>query len=141
MLKKQVQSYKSNEISTAGKLKLVIMMYDGVIRYLKECKNRIKKGDIAGMGLYLSKAQRIIDELQESLNTHGGGDVAKNLGSLYKYIATNLTKANINGNTVPIIDESINILENLRQSWREVLLSSPKGAEQSPDSQRITIQL
>lgn len=141
MLKKQVQSYKSNEISTAGKLKLVIMMYDGVIRYLKECKNKIKKGDIAGRGLYISKAQSIIDELQESLNTQDGGDVAKNLGSLYKYIVANLTKANINGNATPIIDESINILENLRQSWQEVMANPPKGSEQTTASRRLTIQL
>lgn len=140
MLKKQVQSYKSNEISTAGKLKLVIMMYDGVIRYLKESKNKIKKGDVAGRGLYISKAQRIIDELQASLNRSNGGDVAKNLGSLYKYIAANLTKANINGNAVPIIDESINILENLRQSWHEVTVNSPGGVDQSPAPQRLTIQ-
>jgi len=141
MLKKQVQSYKSNEISTAGKLKLVIMMYDGVIRYLKECKNKIKNGDIAGRGLYISKAQRIIDELQESLNTHDGGDVAKNLGNLYKYIATNLTQANINGKTTPIIDESINILESLRESWHEVMVNSPKESEQIPASRRLTIQM
>jgi len=140
MLKKHVQSYKSNEVSTAGKLKLVIMMYDGVIRYLKECKNKIEKGDIAGKGLYISKAQRIINELHESLNSNNGGEVAKNLGSLYKYIDANLTQANINGNAASIIDESINILENLRQSWHEVALNSPKGAEQSPAPKRLTIQ-
>lgn len=120
MINRQVMAYMTAEVSTASKLKLVVMMYDGAIRFLNECKKRIDAGDIAGRGLYISKAQGIIGELQESLNVQQGGDIAVQLEQLYGFVITNLTKANIKGDKVAI-DQALSVLENLRSAWGEVM--------------------
>jgi flagellar protein FliS len=141
VIKREVHAYKNNEVSTASKLRLIIMMYDGVIHYLEACKKKAKEGDIAGRGLYISKAQRVIGELQESLNRQQGGDVARNLEKLYSYINASLTKANIDGD-VTVIDQCIQILGNLRTAWAEVMANSPRGkGEDSNGSNRVTIQM
>lgn len=139
MIKKQVRAYSHNEISTASKLRLIVMMYDGVIRYLEEYKKRLEADDIAGRGLYISKAQRVIGELQESLNKKEGGEVSQNLENLYSFINSSLTRANING-TAENIDHSITILQNLRDAWSQVMAAAPKGnGENLNGPRRVTL--
>jgi len=113
------QAYKDNEVSTGSNLKLVMLMYDGVIRFLKECKNKIEENDIAGRGIYLSKAQQIINELQGSLNSQKGGEVAEQLEKVYSLVISKLTQANISGD-VELVDQSIQILEELRLAWSQI---------------------
>ena len=115
------------------------MMYDGVIRFLEEYKKRLKAGDIAGRGIYLIKAQRVIGELQESLNKKEGGEVSQNLENLYNFINASLTQANIDG-SADNIDHSIAILENLRDAWSQVMAATPKGnGENLNGPQRVTL--
>lgn len=120
MINRQLQAYKENEVNTASKIKLVIMMYDGSIRFLKECKKKMRENDIAGRGLYISKAQRVISELQVSLNRRKGGEVAENLEKLYSLLISKLTYANIKGDG-ELIDQSLEILESLRMAWDTVI--------------------
>ncbi len=139
MIKREVRAYRHNEINTASRLRLIVMMYDGVIRYLEEYKKRLEIGDIAGRGVYAIKAQRVIGELQESLNKKQGGEVSQNLENLYNFINSSLTQANIDGNA-DNIDHSIKILENLRDAWSKVMADTPKGnGDNLNGSQRVTL--
>lgn len=142
MVNRQLMAYKTAEVGTASKIKLVIMMYDGAIRFLNECKKRIDKGDIAGRGLYISKAQRIVSELQDSLNIQQGGEIALQLEQLYTFLIHNITKANLKGEKM-YIDQSIAVLENLRDAWKQVMGNAQ--ARQMEDTartnQKVAIQL
>ena len=141
MMKREIHAYRHSEISTASKLQLIVMMYDGVIRYLEEYKKRLKEDDIAGRGLYMSKAQRVISELQESLNKKQGGEVSQNLENLYNFISSSLAQSNIDGNSANI-DHSITILQNLRDAWSQVMAATPKGNGNGNDlngERRVTI--
>lgn len=136
-----IAAYKNSEVGSAGKMRLVILMYDGIIRFLGECMNKMEKGDVAGRGLYISKAQKILNELQGSLNKQVGGEVAENLERLYSFIMNNLTNANINGDTA-LIEQSIKVLRNLRDAWQQLMSGEQKEEAQStPDNQRLAIQL
>lgn len=143
-MKRQVMAYRTAEVNTASRLKLVIMMYDGAIRFLNECKKRIDAGDIAGRGLYISKAQRIIGELQETLDMQQGGEIAVQLERLYTFVIQNLTKANIKGDKAAI-DHSLQVLENLRTAWQEVMLNAQAKAaaeqQQASAMPRVAIHL
>ena len=139
MIKRQVHAYKHNEINTASRLRLIIMMYDGVIRYMEEYKKRLEAGDIAGRGIYLAKAQSVISELQQSLNKKQGGEVSQNLENLYNFINGSLTQANIDGNASNV-DHSITILRNLRDAWSQVMAAAPKGnGDNLNGSRRVTL--
>ena len=137
-------AYKTAEVGTASKLKLVIMMYDGAIRFLNECKKRIDAGDIAGRGLYISKAQRIIGELQESLNVPQGGEIALQLEQLYSFVILNLTKANVKGDKIAI-DQALHVLENLRDAWRQVMQNAQAKTtaeqQQAASGPRVALQI
>lgn len=140
-MNRQLQTYKSNEVSTASKMKLVILMYDGAIRFLKECKKKIKAGDIPGRGLYISRAQKVISELQDSLNASKGGEVASNLARLYNFLMRNLSEANIDADEAKV-DESIKVMECLREGWSDVITAAPlEQAGENKNSTRVALHM
>ncbi|MCB1177167.1 MAG: flagellar export chaperone FliS, partial [Leptospiraceae bacterium] len=84
-------AYKSNEISTVSQGKLIVMLYEGAIRFLKialENINDPKKYDIVNTNII--KTQDILSELMVSLNLDEGGKVASDLLALYVYFKKKL---------------------------------------------------
>lgn len=114
--------YKINDVSTANRVKLVVMLYDGAIRFLKEAKKRIETNDVPGRSNYLGKALRIVGELHGSLNLRDGGEIAQQLDRLYSFLNAQITMANATG-SVTHIDDSLNVLETLRDGWSRVMKS------------------
>ncbi len=119
------QNYKEVEIETASGLKLVVMLYQGAIKFLNIAKeaNSSKRYDIVNTNII--KAQDIVSELISSLNFEAG-EIAQNLYSLYLYINRRLLEANIQKN-MHIIDEILSLLTTLREAW-EVILGNQKPA-------------
>jgi flagellar protein FliS len=111
--------YKAVQFNTAGQPQLVLMTYDGAIRFAKEAKKRILAKDIPGKGLCIDRAFAAIAELRNSLNLGEGQDVAQSLNNLYFYLTKQLTKANLENDTEPL-DVVIEILTGLRQAWEEM---------------------
>jgi len=125
------QSYKEVDIETASGLKLVVMLYQGAIRFLGIAKEAIrnKKLDVAHNNLL--KAQDIVLELISSLNFEAG-EIAQNLYSLYMYINRRLIEANV-AKDITIIDEVTKLMTTLKEAW-EILLSQQRG--DTPDDQK-----
>ncbi len=139
------QTYKINDVSTVNRMKLVLMLYDGAIRYLKEAKNRIELNDAPGRSAYLSKALRIVGQLHGSLNQTDGGEIAIQLDRLYSFVNMQITRANVTGKAGHV-DNSLGVLEPLRDGWSQVL----KNPETRPmamneasygPTRRITVRL
>jgi flagellar secretion chaperone FliS len=114
-----LRKYKSTQITTASQGQLILMMYDGIVKYLNICKSgfEIKKYDVVNNNII--KAQDIITELMLALRLDAG-DIAKNLYSLYEYMNRRLIEANIKKN-VEICDEILKIVEDLRSVWGQVI--------------------
>ena len=115
------QKYKETEIATADRGKLVVLLYDGAIGFLKNAKQSIQKGNIPGKANNINRAQNIIQELQASLNMDQGGEIAKNLMSLYQFMYVHLVRAKISRDGIKNIDEVISMLSGLNEAWREVI--------------------
>ncbi|MBI3581486.1 MAG: flagellar export chaperone FliS [Nitrospinae bacterium] len=96
------QTYKLNDVSTANRMKLVLMLYDGAIRFLREARNRIELNDAPGRSAYLSKALRIVGQLHGSLNQTEGGEIAVQLDRLYSFINVQISRANVTGKAVHV---------------------------------------
>ena len=60
--------YRRNAISTSGQERLIIMMYEGAIKFTTMAIQSIDEGDIAGQGKYISKTHDIISELSLALD-------------------------------------------------------------------------
>jgi flagellar protein FliS len=125
------KSYKEVDIETASGLKLVVMLYQGAIRFLGIAKDAIRdrKLDVAHNNLL--KAQDIVLELISSLN-FDAGEIAHNLYSLYMYMNRRLIEANV-AKDVTIIDEVIKLMTTLKEAW-ETLLSQQR--DETPNDQK-----
>lgn len=112
-------AYKSNEVMTAPKKKLVIMLYDGAVKNLKIAKLSMGDKNIEKTNNAIIKAQNILAEFMSTLNFDEGGDIAKGLMNLYQYMYDRTIRANIDKNP-EILDEVIGMLEDLRDTWSRI---------------------
>lgn len=111
--------YRKTEVNTADKIRIVIMLYDGAVNFLRIAKEKLHQRDIAGKGLYLAKTTAIVGELSSSLDMEAGGEIAKNLRNLYTYSLSRLLDANLN-NDHAAFDEVERILLTLSEGWKGI---------------------
>ena len=114
-----VDIYQQTTISTQNKGRLIVMLYEGAIRFLRQAIRDLEVHDYAAKGRNISKAQDIILELNTVLDMEAGGDVAQNLRSLYNFMLRHLSQANLKCDT-QMIREVVSLLEDLNQSWRAI---------------------
>lgn len=133
--KKYYDIYKDTEIQTADQGKLIIMLYDGAIRFLNIAIDNMdfKKYDIVNNNIV--KAQDIITELMLSLNMDQGGEIAQNLFNIYAYIKKRLLEGNIDKDP-KILQEVLKHLTNLRSAWEEAIKKAP--IKTTPAAERQT---
>jgi len=115
-MKNAYQKYKNTSIQSASKEKLLLMLYEGAIRFMKTAIKAAEEKNIAERGWNIGKTFDIIMELNNTLDHKVGGDIAKNLEQLYMYIMEQLTKANISGSPEPL-RSALMVLENLYGGW------------------------
>lgn len=115
-----------SQVETASQTQLVLMLYDGAIRFLslgRETMVRKDTGWVESKNHYLVKSQRIIGELMSTLDhklpPNQGGDVAANLHRLYAYMLPRIVEANLEDKPEPLV-EVIDLLRELRAGWEEV---------------------
>lgn len=111
-----IDQYRKNAVGGASPLQLVVMLYDGALRSMEAGKQAIASQDLFRQNEQLQKAQRIVSELMASLDMDRGGEVAKNLLSLYTFVYNRLVDANIEDRP-EYVDEAIVVMSGLRESW------------------------
>ncbi|BDA78491.1 flagellar protein FliS [Leptospira kobayashii] len=111
--------YKANEISTVSQIKLIVMLFDGAIRFLGIAMDNMNPRKYDVVNNHIIKAQDIITELLLSLNMEEGKEVANGLLSLYIYLKKRLLEANMKKDK-QIVEECIKILTELKTSWEEL---------------------
>ncbi len=114
-----VAAYRQAAVTTQSRGRIVVMLYEGAIKFLKLGAKAIEEGDPAGKGHYINKALDIIDELNMSLDMEAGGEISENLRKLYVFMGTHLAQANSRSDT-KMIREIITLLEELNQGWRAI---------------------
>lgn len=111
-------AYKQNTVKMASKEQLLLMLVDGAVKYTKIAKLAIEQKEIAKAHKELIRVQDIFTELMSTLDRNAG-ETAENLLNLYEFIKTQLAQANIKKD-VQIIDETLPIIEEIRDMWHEV---------------------
>lgn len=114
------ESYKTNDIETASRVKLIVMLYNGAIRFAQIAIEAINNNNIEVANIHIIKSQNIVSELLASLN-FDAGSIANELSSLYIYIHRLLVEGNLQKNTQPI-QEAVELLTNLKEGWDDILL-------------------
>ena len=113
------EAYQDTAVTTQSKGRLIVMLYDGAIKFLKLAIEEIEKKNPEAKGKYITKAKDIINELNIVLDMEAGGEIAANLRSLYLFMNRHLSEANIKQDPQKI-REVITLLEELNQSWKAI---------------------
>lgn len=119
-MKNAYQKYKTTAVQSASKEKLLLMLYEGAIRFTKLAIKAIEEKNIAERGMNIGRTFDIVMELNNTLDHKVGGEIAKNLEQLYMFIMEQLTKANITGTAEPL-QASLKVLENLYEGWSQAI--------------------
>ena len=122
-------AYQKTNVNTASQGRLVVLLYEGAVKHLKaalnlfDSNNKLKPGDIEQFGIHLHKTQAIITELQVSLDMEKGGDISRNLMSLYVYFNEELMDATISHKKEKI-EFILNKVDELAGAWRTIANST-----------------
>lgn len=113
-------TYKSTQIETASQEKILLMLYDGCIKFARQAKHNMEDEEYQASHDKLIQAQDIVTELMSSLDMDVGGDVAQELYQLYDFCLHNLIQANVEKDPTRI-DDVLGVLEELKETWDEVI--------------------
>jgi flagellar secretion chaperone FliS len=113
-------AYKKTSVETASKEQILLMLYQAAIKNCKKAIEAIENKNVAKKGEYIGKMQDIIVELSNSLDFEVGGDVAKELASLYDYILFSSTQANIKLDKTHL-EGCLRVLNTLYDGWTEAV--------------------
>ena len=114
-----IDVYKDTSVTTQSKGNLVVMLYDGAIKFMKMAIQEIESNNHEAKGQYIKKAQDIIVELNTVLDMEAGGEIALNLRKLYLYMGRRLNEANTKQDPKRI-SEVITLMEELNQGWKAI---------------------
>ncbi len=129
MYNQAYNAYKKASVKTASQAELVVLLYEGAVKKLTSASSKFTpdgKLPVANIESFSSdvlRAQEIITELQVSLDMEKGGEIARNLMSLYLFFNDQLRSANISKNKDKI-DSVLNMMSQLTESWRQAAESS-----------------
>lgn len=118
MINNPYQKYMQNNIMLSSPEKLLLMLVDGLSRFVKTAKIAIEEKDTVKANENLIKAQDIVAELMSSLNMDY--EISEGLSQLYDFIYQRLIDANIKKD-IKIIEEIEPIIEDLKNTWHEAL--------------------
>ena len=118
--KSAYKQYATVHISTVDRGRLLLMLYDGCIKFLKHAKDGLEHRDIPKFARFLSKAQAIISELMLTLDFEKGGEIARDLDRLYDFMLFYLTEANLEKSPAKI-QKVTELVEMIAGAYREVI--------------------
>ena len=109
------KTYETNHVTTASPKGLLLMLYDGAVRFCRLAEVAMEEKDIEKKNVYLQKAQAIVSELTASLDDEAG-EVAVQLRELYAYMLRELVAANLRMDAGKVRDVR-SLLEDLRTAF------------------------
>ncbi len=141
------QSYQAYAAATqtVAKTKQIVMLYDGIIRFLHQAKEAIRDSRIEDRWRSLTKASEVIMGLQGCLDFEHGGDIARLLFNFYSSIDSRIFSIHRTG-SVDTCNEVIAELKKMRDVWHEIDQGSvtpptppSNAAPSAPPDQNITL--
>jgi len=113
------EAYRRVEAQSRSPLELVVMLYDGALRFLTDALEASARSDRRGRATAISKTMAIVAELQSTLNYEAGGAVAQEMDRLYTYVTERLVEASVKRDDKPIV-EVRKLFATVRSGWADV---------------------
>lgn len=135
--------YQRTAVTTASREQILLLLYEGAIRFVKQAIVAMEEKRIAEKGRTISRATAIISELMATLNFKVGGELATDLENLYIFMIDKLIEGNID-NRVECLRQVEGLLATLYSAWKDIIenprpdgVLSPVAAGQLQDKVQI----
>lgn len=125
---KAYSKYRQSSVDTATPDKLLLMLFDGGIKFLNLGKLAIEQKDYSSANKNLVKVQDILFELMVSLDMDKGGEIATNLYELYEFYRNEVMKANITKDA-ELLPPVLDFFRLYRDMWAEAARVTRIGAK------------
>jgi len=125
------KQYQKTQVVTASREKILLMLYEGAIRFTKQARVAMNDKKIAEKGKAISKATAILSELMATLDFKIGGQLAQDLENLYIFMIDKLIDANVH-NKVESLDDVERLLNTLYTAWKDVIENPRPDGVPSP---------
>ena len=112
-------AYRQQSVMTASPGQLVVMLYDGALRFLLQAAVAMRSDDHLACDQKLRRAEAIIDELHVTLDKDRGGEIASRLEGIYVFCKRHLIEARIERDA-GMIDKVSELLGELREAWAHI---------------------
>lgn len=120
------QAYTESAVLSASPGQLVLMLYDGAIRFLQQAQAAMQAGNDEIARQRIFRADNILDELNTTLDMDGGGEVATQLRSIYLWTKRQIMESMLEKDQTKL-EQSIASIAELREAWAEMLQNSPEA--------------
>ena len=127
-------AYQSVQVTTTDRGRLLLMMYEGAIKFLKQAKAGLETNDVPKFCRFLSKSQAIIAELMNTLDFEKGGTIARDLDRLYDFMLFYLTEANLYRDPKRIA-KVIGLIDTIYSAYKEIIENDKKTETKEPEEQ------
>ncbi len=123
--------YHNNQVMTASSEQILIMLYDGAIRFVRQAGQAIEGGRPTEKSEAIGKAMAIVTEFSNTLDFEVGGAIADNLYRLYDFVIRELSAVNARGD-VKRLEAVERVLLDLREGFVGAIEANRETAAQSP---------
>lgn len=125
-----IDAYRRTEAQSASPMQLVVMLYDGALRYLNDAKAAQATNDRRRRAQALRRVAAIIAECHATLDLERGGSLASELDRLYSYMSARLLDVTVKRDTTAV-DELYKLMSTLRDAWAQAAVGAavPATAE------------
>ena len=108
--------YGAVKVTTASPANILVMLYDGLLRFLRDGQTAMAAKERGKAGEKLSRANAILSHLLGSLDVEKAPQLCARLQAVYLFCMNVILKANIAQDPTKI-DEAIQVLAPLREAW------------------------
>jgi flagellar protein FliS len=115
----QTAAYRQQSVLTATPGQLVVMLYDGCLRFLHQTSHAMRDGQNGLANARIGRAEAIIAELLSTLDLEQGGEIASRLQGIYVFCLRHLAEAR-REHDPQLVDDVSSLLAELRDSWAQI---------------------
>lgn len=128
-MQKSYQAYQKNQVMTVSNDKLLLMLCNGLVRFIKNAQSAMNAGKVAETNNNLIKAQGILSELMASLD-RDAGDFAENLFAIYEFMHRSLVEANVRKDGHQL-QQILDMAVDLQETWNQVVQAANSHKSQT----------
>ncbi|HJL16800.1 MAG TPA: flagellar export chaperone FliS [Sandaracinaceae bacterium LLY-WYZ-13_1] len=114
-----VAQYQTARTQTASPVQIVVDLYRGAVRFMRQAQAFEDQGDAAGRGRALSKAHAIVSELQATLDHEQAPELCEELDRLYDFVLHRITETNVQAD-VELLGAAIDVMGKLENAWAQL---------------------